>query len=165
MWDKVLHAPTIMQSFATFGVLGATLMVCLVGCAEADDVAASDQAFAAGDKPKKSECDALDKRVDACLDELGSIGGSLTDCMPEKTPLASACCKTHGTGFNFCRAPEPSPAPKPTKAECDRLDKRVDACLDELGSIGGNLDDCISKKDPQATACCAAHGKTFRFCR
>ena len=54
---------------------------------------------------------------------------------------------------------------KPTKAECDTLDKQVDACLDELGSIGGSLDDCIGKKNPQATACCAAHGKTFNFCR
>jgi hypothetical protein len=155
-----------MPNFTILRAACGTILGCLVGCAGADgdDVATEGQSFAATD-PTKAECDRLDRQVDSCLDELGSIGGSLQDCMPEKTPLASACCKKHGKDFNFCKAPEPSPPKPPSKADCERLAKRVDSCLDELGSIGGSLESCISKKDPEAVACCATHGKKFNFCR
>ena len=138
----------------------------VVACGAADE-----EASPAGEQdvtkaaPKLKTCQTLAKQVDSCLDELGSIGGSLDDCIDTKNKKATACCGAFGSQFNYCKPSKPSTVAPQTLQSCQTLAKQVDSCLDELGSIGGSLDDCIDTKTPKATACCRAFGKQFNYCR
>ena len=88
--------------------VGSLVWVCLtalvVGCGGASGDAAEtgdDQEVRA--TPKLEACEILDKQVDSCLEELGSIGGSLEDCIDVKAKEPTSCCKRYGTRFNYCR--------------------------------------------------------------